>query len=138
VPIVSNSSPLIALARIQRLDLVAAVLQSMLIPPAVAREIKPSIPDLPAWVSVKVPSSQQSTLSSRGRLGDGEREAIALAIEIGADGVPIDDRAGRRVAKPTFLKEIADLDCARANCPASRIQDFPVPRRWPRQRPSDL
>jgi predicted nucleic acid-binding protein len=42
VPIVSNSSPLIALARIERLDLVPALLHSVLIPPAVAREIEPS------------------------------------------------------------------------------------------------
>ena len=109
MPIVSNSSPLIALARIQRLDLVPAVLQSVLIPPAVAREIEPSIPALPAWVSVRVPSSRRPPLSSRGRLGDGEREAIALAIEIGADAVLMDERAGRRVAEEGGLKVIGTL-----------------------------
>ena len=109
MPIVSNSSPLIALARIQRLDLVPAVLQSVLIPPAVAREIEPSIPALPAWVSVRVPSSRRPPLPSRGRLGDGEREAIALAIEIGADAVLMDERAGRRVAEEGGLKVIGTL-----------------------------
>jgi predicted nucleic acid-binding protein len=109
VPIVSNSSPLIALARIQQLDLVPAVLQFILIPPAVAREIDPSIPALPAWVSVKVPSSHRPPLTSRGRLGDGEREAIALAIEIGADAVLMDERAGRRVAEEAGLKVIGTL-----------------------------
>jgi predicted nucleic acid-binding protein len=43
VAVVSNSSPLIALARIQRLDLLPAIFKSVLIPPAVAREIRPSI-----------------------------------------------------------------------------------------------
>jgi len=109
VPIVSNSSPLIALARIQRLDLVPAVLHSILIPPAVAREIEPSIPVLPAWGSVKALSSQRSLPKSRGRLGDGEREAIALAIEIGADAVLIDERAARRVAEQAGLKVIGTL-----------------------------
>jgi predicted nucleic acid-binding protein len=109
VPIVSNSSPLIALARIQRLDLVPAVLHSILIPPAVAREIAPSIPVLPAWGSVKALSSQRSLPTSRGRLGDGEREAIALAIEIGADAVLIDERVARRVAEEAGLKVIGTL-----------------------------
>ena len=109
MPIVSNFSPLIALARIQRLDLVPAVLQSILIPPAVAREIEPSIPVVPAWVSVKVLSSQRAPLTSRGRLGDGEREAIALAMEIGADAVLIDERAGRRVAEEAGLRVIGTL-----------------------------
>jgi predicted nucleic acid-binding protein len=108
VPIVSNSSPLIALVRIQRLDLVPAVLRSILIPPAVAGEIEPSIPALPAWVSVRVPS-QRPRLTSQGRLGDGEREAIALAIEIGADAVLMDERAGRRVAEEAGLKVIGTL-----------------------------
>jgi predicted nucleic acid-binding protein len=44
VVVVSNSSPLIALARIQRLDLLPALFESILIPPAVSREIEPSIP----------------------------------------------------------------------------------------------
>ena len=109
MPIVSNSSPLIALAPSQRLDLVPAVLQSILIPPAVVREIEPSIPALPAWLSVKVPSTQRSPLTSRGRLGDGEREAIALAVEIGAGAVLIDERAGRRVAEEAGLKVIGTL-----------------------------
>jgi predicted nucleic acid-binding protein len=109
VPIVSNSSPLIALARIQRLDLVPAVLQSILIPPAVAHEIAPSIPALPAWVSVRVPSSQRRPLTSQGRLRDGEREAVALPIEIGADAVLMDERAGRRVAEDAGLKVIGTL-----------------------------
>jgi predicted nucleic acid-binding protein len=109
VPIVSNSSPLIALARIQRLDLVPAILQSILIPPAVAREIEPSIPALPAWLSVKVPFQPTATAHVSGRLGDGEREAIALAIEIGADAVLMDERAGRRVAEEAGLKVIGTL-----------------------------
>lgn len=109
MPIVSNSSPLIALARIQRLDLVPAILQSILIPPAVAREIEPSIPALPAWLSVKVPFQPTATAHVSGRLGDGEREAIALAIEIGADAVLMDERAGRRVAEEAGLKVIGTL-----------------------------
>jgi uncharacterized protein len=58
---------------------------------------------------VKVPSSQRPLLTSRARLGDGEREAIVLAIEIGADAVLIDERAGRQVAEQAGLKVIGPL-----------------------------
>ena len=107
--VVSNSSPLIALARIQRLDLVPAILQSVLIPPAVAREIRPSIPVLPDWLRVRAPTNSPSLLTSRGRLGDGEWEAIALAIEVGAGAVLIDDRPARRLAQEAALSVIGTL-----------------------------
>jgi hypothetical protein len=109
VPVVSNSSPLIALARIERLDLVPAILESVLIPPAVAREIRPSIPVLPDWLQVRAPTTSPSVLTSRGRLGDGEREAIALALEIGADAILVDERAARRVAEAAGLNVIGTL-----------------------------
>ncbi|MGH9370987.1 MAG: hypothetical protein ACRD15_05595 [Vicinamibacterales bacterium] len=69
-----------------------------LIPPAVAREIARSIPVLPHWASVRAPIGQPSMLSFQGQLGDGEREAIALAVEVGADAIVLDDRPARRVA----------------------------------------
>jgi predicted nucleic acid-binding protein len=109
VPFVSNSSPLIALLRIQRLDLVPAILESVLIPPAVAREIRPSIPDLPDWLRVRALSGAPSLLGSRGRLGDGEWEAIALASEVGAAAILIDDRPARRLAEMAGLSVIGTL-----------------------------
>jgi len=109
VPVVSNSSPLIALVRIQRLDLVPGILESVLIPPVVAREIGPSIPDLPDWLQVRGLSRSPSLLGSRGRLGDGEWEAIALASEPGAAAILIDDRPARRLAEMAGLSVIGPL-----------------------------
>jgi len=108
-PVVSNSSPLIAFVRIQRLDLVPAILESVLIPPAVAREIRPSVPDLPDWLRVQAPSASPSLLGSRGRLGEGEWEAIALAIDVGAGAILIDDRPARRVAEAAGLNVVGTL-----------------------------
>lgn len=51
--VVSNSSPLIAFADIDQLNLLPAIFDSILIPPAVAAEIAPSIPDLPPWLLVE-------------------------------------------------------------------------------------
>jgi predicted nucleic acid-binding protein len=42
-PVVSNSSPLVALARIERLDLLPALFAEIWIPPAVAGELGPGV-----------------------------------------------------------------------------------------------
>jgi predicted nucleic acid-binding protein len=46
---------------------------------------------------------------SRRRLGDGELEAIALAIELKADQIIIDDRPARRLAEASGLNVIGTL-----------------------------
>ena len=107
--VVSNSSPLIALSRIQRLDLLRAVFESMLIPPAVVREIAPSIPVLPTWLRVQAPKVPPPGSVVRRRLGDGEWEALALAIELKADWIVLDDLPARRAADATGLNVIGTL-----------------------------
>jgi len=109
VPVVSNSSPLIALARIQRLDLLPAIFESVLIPPAVAREIAPSIPVLPIWLRIQAPSVLPPASLLRRRLGDGEWEALALASELKANWIILDDLPARRSAEATGLNVIGTL-----------------------------
>ena len=48
-------------------------------------------------------------LTSRGRLGAGEWEAIALAVELGAGAILIDDRPARRLAQAAGLNVIGTL-----------------------------
>lgn len=107
--VVSNSSPLIALARIQRLDLLPGIFESVLIPPAVAREIAPSISVLPIWLRIQAPTAMPPESLQRRRLGDGEREALALAIELQADWIILDDLPARRSAEATGLNVIGTL-----------------------------
>jgi uncharacterized protein len=109
VVVVSNSSPLIALARIQRLDLLPIIFDSVLIPPAVAREIAPSISVLPIWLRMQAPTAMPPASLQRRRLGDGEREALALAIELKADWILLDDLPARRSAEATGLNVIGTL-----------------------------
>jgi uncharacterized protein len=109
VAVVSNSSPLIALARIQRLDLLPAIFESVLIPPAVAREIAPSIPVLPTWLRIQAPSVLPPASLLRRRLGDGEWEALALASELKADWIFLDDLPARRSAEASGLNVIGTI-----------------------------
>ena len=88
----------------------------MIIPPAVVTELSqertPSIvrewlSAKPEWLHVQAP--QQSLLSLQDVLGPGEREAIALATELQADALLIDDRDGRREAEKRSLPVLGTL-----------------------------
>jgi predicted nucleic acid-binding protein len=108
VAFVSNSSPLIALTRIQRLD-PPAIFESVLIPPAAAREIAPSIPVPPTGLPIQAPNVAPPASLLRRRMGDGEREALALAIELRADWIILDDLPARRSAEAIGLNVIGTL-----------------------------
>jgi predicted nucleic acid-binding protein len=78
---VANASPFIALERIDQTYLLPALVERLWIPPAVRQEVFTS-KSLPDWVIEK---SLQQPLAPRmvsARLGNGEREAIALALEL--------------------------------------------------------
>jgi predicted nucleic acid-binding protein len=86
-----------------------AIFESVLIPPAVAREIAPSIPVFPTWLRIQAPSVQPPASLLRRRLGAGEREALALAIELKADWIILDDLPARRSAEAAGLNVIGTL-----------------------------
>lgn len=106
---VSNASPLIALESIQRLELIAALFETVLIPPAVAREIRRSIASAPPWLQVHSLRAALPDIVQRRTLGDGEREAVALAIEIHADSVILDDLPARRIAHAIGLTVVGTV-----------------------------
>jgi predicted nucleic acid-binding protein len=95
-PVVSSSSPLIALERIGRLELIHELLGEVTIPVAVAREVF-GAEDPPMWVKVVELGSLGVDVPSS-TLGAGEREAIALAIELSARWLVLDDQPARRLA----------------------------------------
>jgi len=93
-PVVSDSSPLIALERVGRLELVRDLFEQLIVPPAVAKEVFGAEPP-PPWLEVVSPSLNASV---PGNLGAGERETIALALQLGARAVILDDLPARRLA----------------------------------------
>src|SRR6202022_3142479 len=77
--------------------------------PAVAREIAPSIAVLPIWLRTQAPNVLPPAPLLRRRLGAGESEALALAIELKADWIILDDLPARRSAQATGLNVIGTL-----------------------------
>jgi uncharacterized protein len=108
LPVISNASPLITLEQIGHLGLLTGLFSAVLIPPAVAREIAPTV-TLPAWVSEHAVTQPIGPQILRTALGPGESEAIALALEIGAQWVILDERPARRLAQALGLPVIGTL-----------------------------
>ena len=101
--VVADSSPLRYLILIEQIHLLPALFGSVVIPPAVVRELThPSAPlqvhawmaKVPEWVTVQSPSMQLQ--GAPAILGYGETEAIALAQELGADALLADDEHARQ------------------------------------------
>jgi uncharacterized protein len=109
VPVVSNSSPLIALTQIGRLDLLRRLHIRICIPPAVAREVEPTVAELPDWVIVQPLAHplQPSTVS--GSIGPGEREVISLGLELRATLLILDEQPARRLATSLGVRVIGTV-----------------------------
>jgi uncharacterized protein len=103
IVVVADASPLIALQQIDQLELLKALFGEVFIPPAVAREVVPRLP-LPSWIHERVLQQPIAGEILRASLGPGESEAISLALEIHADRLIVDERAGRRVAEGLGLR----------------------------------
>ena len=110
--VVSDTSPVLNLARIGRLELLPLLYRQVLIPDAVYRELIDSERDLPPaiditalpWLMVAAAEAKDRVLALRERLDPGEAEAIVLAIERRADVLLVDERRGRRIAAEAGLK----------------------------------
>lgn len=105
--VVSNTTPLIALAWLEQLDLLPQLFGQVHIPQAVFDEFraKPGAVEIPeaSWlVSVPVKNAQSILLLSD-QLDAGESEAIVLAQELEAGLLLMDERRGRRRATQSGL-----------------------------------
>jgi predicted nucleic acid-binding protein len=108
--IVSNSTPLIAFARIGELELLHQLVQHLLVPEAVWEEVteagsRPGTEIRKAtWVEVR--AVRIIPLEIVPLLDRGEVEAIALAEDVAANELLLDERAARAVATARGLKII--------------------------------
>ena len=105
--IVSDASPLIGLARIGRLDLLRQLYGEALIPEAVRHEIVEAGAGQPGadevrtadWIHPRRVANEPLARALQQTLDAGEAEAIALALESGADLLLMDERQGRAAAQ---------------------------------------
>ncbi|WP_008310583.1 DUF3368 domain-containing protein [Leptolyngbya sp. PCC 6406] len=104
--IVSDTSPINNLAAINHLHLLHHLYGKVLIPEAVYQELTdPNFPVAGAtevqtfsWIQTRAISDRTLVEALSNELDIGEAEAIALAVEMKADQVLIDERRGRLVA----------------------------------------
>lgn len=114
--IVSDTSPIRALAHLSRLDLLATLFDQVLVPPAVDLELRSPPGNLPiidvramTFVQIKAPSDQQKVRELRRDLDPGESEALALALEMGVVSILIDEAEGRSMARQLGLSPVGVL-----------------------------
>ena len=112
--VVCNASPLINLARIGQLALLPRLFGRLLLPQAVWQEVvedgrgQPGAEEIrrAVWIERATVSNQPLVHSLRQDLDAGEAEAIALAIEIQADWLLMDERLGRETAQYFGLRYV--------------------------------
>jgi uncharacterized protein len=117
VIIVSDTSPLLNLAVINQLDLLHELYQEIIIPPVVYNELVVAGWNMPgaieveeaAWIQVKSAQNKSVAASLHLQLDPGEAEAIALAIELSADLLLVDERKARVVATQLGLPVVGLL-----------------------------
>lgn len=108
--VVSNTTPIISLLKIGKLDILRKVYGKIIVPKAVYNEInagknKSYFIDLSSleWIEIKEIENKKS-LHFFLDLDAGEAEVIVLASELDADLVIIDETLGRKFAKNNELK----------------------------------
>ena len=109
--VVSDTSPILNLSAIGRLDLLRNLYHELVIPPAVAIELQRNGVDhrRQEWLLLRKPTNSELVTQLELRLDLGEAEAIAIALEFGADRVLIDERRARRVASEFNLQPLGLL-----------------------------
>lgn len=114
--VVADATPLRYLILIEHTHVLPALYGTVIVPPIVTAELsKPATPAVvrdwiahrPDWLQVQAPTGEP--LAMNVRLDPGELAAIALAVELSADAVLIDERDGRREAERRGLPVLGTL-----------------------------
>lgn len=110
--IASNTSPISNLAKVGQLNLMQQIYGKILIPTAVYEELMDvragetviTAVQSATWLEIKPVQNQELVNELRNRVNVGEAEAIALAVEVEASRLIIDERLGRQAATDLGLR----------------------------------
>lgn len=127
--VVCNSTPLIALSKIDLFDLLRDCFKKIYIPEEVYREVviagrnlygAPEVENAD-WIETKEVMNKNAVHSLCINLHKGEAEAIILAKEINADLIIIDDLDGKKIAKMMGLTVTGTLGILIRSAPYKNI-----------------
>jgi predicted nucleic acid-binding protein len=116
VIVLSDTSPINYLVLIGHVDILPTLFTQVVVPAAVVTELQHRgapeavqrwISQPPAWLLIRTPSHQ---VDPNLRLGQGEAEAISLAVELHATLLLMDDRRGRQEAEARGLSVAGTLN----------------------------
>jgi hypothetical protein len=117
VIVISNTSPITNLAAVGQLAILQQLYETVLIPDAVYAELTTGdsaqpggteVQTLP-WIETKTVTNQTLVTALQMELDPGEAAAIALAVELKADVLLLDERRGRAVAARFGLRFVGLL-----------------------------
>jgi predicted nucleic acid-binding protein len=132
--VVVDSSCLIALSKIGRLDILQQLFERIAIPQAVYREVVVKGHERPGsaevgnaqWIAVHTVSNTLAVQALQLTLGAGESESIVLAEELNADMVILDDRRARQSALELTLPVVGTLAVLTHAREQGYVQDLPA------------
>lgn len=113
---VANASPLLFLAKLERLELLRLGVEAVLVPSGVLAEIRAKRDaatkqvelSLGSWLK-ECPLTRPDLLRLLPDLGEGEKEVIAQALQENVVSVSLDDLDARRVARRLRLEPIGTV-----------------------------
>ncbi len=104
--IISDTSCLIALTKIDKLDLLKDLYQEIIITKDVYQEFGGTLPD---WILITEVRNKEKQKEIEKRLDHGESSSIALALEIDNSTLIIDEIKGRKIAQSLNIDIIGTI-----------------------------
>ena len=121
--IISDTSCLISLVKINKLDILKKMYTEIIITPEVAAEFKHPLPD---WIKKKdvINKSLILEFQNTGKLHTGEASSIALALETKNSTVILDEDRARKFARQKGLSIIGTLGILSKACDLGFIESY--------------